>query len=505
MSRVSKNLIYSLTGQSLVLVVSLVAVRFIFRRLGDDVFGILIFNSVMIIVLSSALELGVSSTIVREISSWMNSEGDYVRRLIRTASAFYWGSGILLVIVIWITAPILVRHWINLRTLDPQTATTLLRLMSGTALVILPRALYGSVCRGMQMMHLNNGIDVGAAFTQQAGTLVALLAGAGAYVVAAWISVNALLSAGVYFVVVARLVGWSSLVPGISTQVIKRNLDFTAHMMAISVLSLVHTQAAQVIVSRLLPIADFGFYGFASSTVSRAAILTGAAGQAAFPSFSSLFAAGERYPLMQQYRKLQDLVCYGTLPVFAAICFAALPVFGYVFSAAVAQRLLLPTAFLALGTWMNGTLTIPGFLAIAMGKPQIAVRMNLYALFAVLPVTVALIVVLGLPGAGFSWVFYHLFAYAYMVPRISRECLQTSPWSWYGHVAKVLVLGASTYGIAWLAISALGGLNAPVIAIAYLVATAVFAVGTLLLIGSDLKETLQRMRGAFVARKADVL
>jgi O-antigen/teichoic acid export membrane protein len=505
MSRLSRNLLFNLIGQSLVLVVTLVAVRFIFRRLGDDVFGLIIFNSLMTLVLASALELGVSSTIVREVSSRMDSEPDYVRRLIQTASSFYWGFGILLVVAIWATAPLLVSHWINLRTLDPQTAATLLRLMSATALVTLPRGLYSSVFRGLQVMHLNNAIDVGTAFTQQAGILVAILAGAGIYVVAGWISISALLSAFTYILLAGRLVGWRSLVPRVSVPVIRRNIGFTSQLMVISVLSLVHTQVAQVIVSRLLPVAEFGFYGFASSTVSRATILTGAAGQAAFPSFSSLFAAGDRNQLMQQYRKLQDLVSYGMLPVLTGIGFAALPVYGFVFNGSVAQRLLLPTAFLALGTWMNSTLSIPGLLTIAMGKPQIAARLNLYALFVVLPVTAILILNFGLPGAGFSWVFYHLFAYVYMVPRICRECLQTSPWNWYGNIGRVLALGAITYGVAWLVVSALGTFTLPVLVIAYLLATIAFGIGALVMIGSDLRETLQRMRGLLPARKADVL
>ena len=500
MTRLTKNIIYNVAGQSLVLVLSLIAVRFIFRRLGDDVFGIIFFNIVLTTVLSSALELGVSSTIVREVSSRMDSEPGYVRTLIRTASTMYWAAGLVLVAIIWVTAPLLVTHWINLRTIDSQTAATLLRIMSATSLVALPRSLYASLIRGRQMMHLNNAIDVGAALTQQAGILVILLGGGRVYVVAAWISVNALLTIVAYGITAARLFGRGTMMPSLSLPVIRRNLGFTSQMMVISTLSLVNTQAPQVIVSKLLPIAEFGFYSFVWSTVNRAALVTVASAQAAFPSFSELFAAGDRTRLLQQYRKLQDLVCYGTLPLFTGICFAALPVYGYVFNAGVAQRLLLPTAFLALGSWMNGSLTVPYTLSVAMGKPQIAARLNTYALLVVLPVTALLIFIFGLPGAGFSWVFYHLFAYGYMVPRICRECLHSSPWAWYGHVAKVLGLAAVTYGVAWLVVLAVGTFTLPVLVAAYLVATAAFALGANAMIGADLRETLrqtlQRMRGS---------
>ena len=500
MTRLTKNIIYNVTGQSLVLVLSLIAVRFLFRRLGDDVFGIIFFNITLTTVLSSALELGVSSTIVREVSSRIDSGPDYVRSLVRTASTLYWGAGILLVVVIWITAPLVVTHWINLRTIDAQTAANMLRVMSATSLVALPRALYASVIRGRQMMHLNNAIDVGSALALQAGILAVLLAGGGVYVVAAWISINALLTIAAYMITAAGLVGWPSMSPTLPRQVIRQNMGFTGHMMVISSLSLVHTQSAQVIVSKLLPIAEFGFYSFAWSTVNRAALVTTAAAQAAFPSFSGIFAEGDTPRLMQQYRKLQDLVCYATLPLFTGICFAALPVYGYVFNAAVAHRLLLPTAFLALGSWMNGTLTVPYTLSVAMGRPQIAARTTTIALFVVLPVTVVLIFAFGLPGAGFSWVFYNLFVYAYMVPRICRECLQTSPWTWYGHVARVLGLASVTYGVAWLVVSAVGMFTLPVLVVAYIAATAAFALGANTLIGADLKETLrqtlQHLRGS---------
>jgi O-antigen/teichoic acid export membrane protein len=354
------------------------------------------------------------------------------------------------------------------------------------------------------MMQVNNAIDVVTSLAQQAGILIALLVTGNVYVVAGWISVNALLSVTAYVIAAGRAVGFRPLLPSFSMEAVRRNLGFTSHMMVISILSLVHIQASQVIVSKLLPIGEFGFYGLASSTVYRATFVTGAAAQAAFPSFSNLHAAADRYGLLQQYRKLHDLVIFGTLPLFTGICFAALPVFAYVFNPGVAQRLLLPTAFLAMGYWMNATLTMPYMLSIAMGKPQIAARTNVYALVVVLPVTALLITFFGLPGAGFSWVFYHLFAYAVMVPRICRECLETAPSGWYLHVLRVLGLGAATYGVAWLVVSATATFTLPVLVLAYLLASAAFALGAYAMIGPDLRETIQRLRVSMVARKADI-
>ena len=493
MTRLTRNVIYNTVGQGLVLVLSFLAVRFIFRRLGDDVFGIIFFNLVLTAVLTSALELGVLATIVREVSGHYETDPQYVKDLVRTASVLYWAAGLLLVAVIWLTAPLLVTHWVNLKTIDPTSAATMLRILSASSLVALPRGLYTSLFRGRQLMAANNIIDVATAATQQLGILAILQAGGGMYWVAAWISISALLGLTAYVIVASRLFGWAALSPAFSMAVVRRNVAFTSNTMATSVLSLIHTQSAQVIVSKLVPIATFGLYGFAASTVNRATIVSGAVGQAALPSLSNLHRLGDRVALLTQYRKLQDALSYGTVPLFAGVIFAALPVYRYVFNAPSAWMLLIPTAWLCLGYYMSGTTIIPYMFSLAVGRPDITMKAMLLALFIVLPVTIALIYVFGLAGAGFSWVFYHLFMYAYMIRRIARECLSIPPLQWYAQVGKALGTGAAIYGIAWIGLAIPTSYSLPGLVAAYAIATLAFSAAALFFIGPDLKTTLRRL------------
>jgi len=62
MSRLSKNIIYNLCGQGLLLILGFVAVKHIFEKLGKDVLGIIFFAAIMNIVLVAALKLGISAT-----------------------------------------------------------------------------------------------------------------------------------------------------------------------------------------------------------------------------------------------------------------------------------------------------------------------------------------------------------------------------------------------------------------------------------------------------------
>jgi O-antigen/teichoic acid export membrane protein len=502
MSRLFKNIIYNVMGQGLVLLLGFIGVKFIFGRLGADAFGIIYFNLVLAGVLTTALELGVLATTVREVSAYHASEPRYVEQLIRTASVFYWGVGAALYVGVFLTAPLLIDKWVNLKTIDPGTATTMLRFLSVTTLIMLPRALYSSLFQGRQRMELNNSIDVASSAIQQLGTIVILARGGDAFAVVEWIAASAVLSTLTYMTIVARMFGWRALVPAYFPEVVKRNIRFTSHMAALSVLNMVLIQYDKVVVSKLQPIASVGYYSFASTVVVRISFAANAIGQAALPSFASLHNLGDPKPLLIQYRKLQDLISYGMIPLFAAAIFGATPAYTYLFTHQVAAILLLPTALLCLGFFMYSSVNIPYTFSVAVGRPEIASRTNVIALFVVIPVTTTLIYLYGLTGAASSWVVYQLFVYAYMIPRICRECLSIRPASWYVQIAKVLMLGAVTYGSLWLLVVVPNGYSAAALSIAYVVASVAFLAGAFLLIGPELRGTIVGIRRRLPARKA---
>jgi O-antigen/teichoic acid export membrane protein len=355
---------------------------------------------------------------------------------------------------------------------------------------MLPRALYSSLFQGRQRMELNNSIDVGSSAVQQLGTITILARGGDAYSVVEWIAATAVLSTLTYMTIAGRMFGWRALVPTYFHAVVQRNIGFTAHLSALSLLNMVLLQFDKVVVSKLLPIASVGYYSFASTVVVRISFAAAAIAQAALPSFSSLHQLRESRALLIQYRKLQDLICYGMVPLFAAAVFGAVPIYSYLFNRQVAGALLLPTALLCVGYFMSATVLIPYTFSVASGRPDIASRSNLIALFVVIPVTTTAIYFYGLTGAATSWVVYHLFLYAYMIPRICRECLLISTRSWYAHVVRVFGLSALTYGAFWILVVIPHSYSTTVLVIAYLAASSAFLGLALLMIGPDLRETI---------------
>ena len=504
MSRVSRNIIYNVAGQGLLLLLGLVAVRFVFRQLGGDALGIIYAAATVSAVLSGVLELGISATIVREVAANVEHDLGYVRRLIRTGSLIYWGAYLVVALVIFGGAPLFVSHWLHLQSMSPATATTALRILAISAMVILPRVLYTSVLRGLQRMIFNNLIDVSVSSLQQLGTIVILSRGGDVLAVALWFAACSVAGMVAYLVVIASFFSWRALVPTLFRAVIRRNLRFSSHLMSISLLSALYTQVDKIFVSKFLPLAVFGYYAFAGGIVSRATLITQAIAQAAFPSFSVLMAQGDRLTVQIQYRKLHELLSFVTVPVFAAIAFAALPLFTYLFNRSVAEMLILPIALLCLGWYMNGTLNVPFVFSLAAGKPQIASRANLLALFIVPPISAVLVYTLGLTGAALSWVVYNLWAYAYTIRRICLECLEMAPSTWYAHIARIGALVAATYGLSFLLDRLLAPNSTIAMVMAYLLGSAGFAIGGYVLMGDELRAALLRLRPLRRAKEPSV-
>jgi O-antigen/teichoic acid export membrane protein len=264
-------------------------------------------------------------------------------------------------------------------------------------------------------------------------------------------------------------------------------------MALISLLAVIQTQADKAVLSKLLPIGIFGFYTLAYSGVARSTLITSSIFQAAFPRLSSLFHSGDQAGLLAQYRKLQDLVCFSSLPILAVFPFAARPLFTYLLNSEAAHLLVWPLTFLSLGFYMNSTLSIPYAFSLAVGKPEITARSNLYATLLVLPTTVILVYSYGLNGAGLSWVAYHIFVYAYAVPRVCSECLDVPASGWYLYALRALALGVFSYGTAWFLLEYLGTRSILGLLVAFGGASLVFGLSGYLIISDELRFAIKQV------------
>jgi len=474
MSRLARNIAYNFAGQGLVALLGVIAVKFVFGSLGGDAVGLIYFTLSLNVVLCSVLDLGISATILREVSLHAAKDPPYILNLVRTASSIYWGGYLVLALSAAALAPLLIPNWIHLTTLNADEAVEALRWMGVAVVTALPRALYIAIIRGLERMEVNNTLDVLASVLLQGGLIWIVRRGGHLPQVAVWFLICLGLWTASYALACARLLSWRAIVPGVSEAVVRRNAHFAGGMLSITILGMVHNQADKLLVSKLLPIGVFGVYGFAAASIARVTALTSAIVQAAFPSLASGFEEGSRQGMEAQFGKLQDFVCIVIAPILAGIFFAVRPVVLYAFDAPAARLILAPAGFLCLGYYVNAAWNIPYVVAVAKGLPGIASRAYALALVVVLPATFWLVKRFGPAGAGFSWILYNLFACAYIVPRVTAACFGTTSGRWFRQVGRFVVLSCGVYLPAWLLADRIGASSIPALALAYAAATVVF-------------------------------
>ena len=490
MSRLTKNIIYNLLGQTLLLLLGFVSVKYIFGRLGEDALGIIYFTSMLNAISISMLQMGICSLTVREISSNYEDNPKYCHDLIRTGSFFFWTIFVLLGIVIYFLAPIIVEKWINLETIDTATAIYVLRILLIGSLVALPQSLYTSLFTGLERMEFSNIIGVGTSVLRQFGTIFILANGGDLFSVAYFYVFCYGISIFISLVFLAKFFPLRSFIPGYFSHVVKKNIGFASMMSFQTIIGAIYGQADKLIVSKLMSVGTLGYYVFAGGIASQGTAVASSISRAAYPSLSALLAKGNREALMIQYKNLQDIICFITVPVFASMPFACLPLISYVLNEEIARLLFLPISLLSFAFYIDGTTHIPYYFSLAMGKPNISAKSLLYQSLFSVPTTIILVYYYGLVGAGLSVIFGELFGFAYFILRVCSECLKISAREWYGHILKILILASLTYGSAWFLLGMIGNYSILSLTMTYFGATIGYLVCSYFMINEKLREIL---------------
>ncbi len=490
---IKRNILFGLASQVVLLGLSLLSMRLVFRELGVEVLGLIQMAVVMSMLLLSVSDVGMSIVLTREVAAHRRSDMGYVQALASSTLLIAWlacGLGLLLILGL---APFVATDWLTLNNIDAGTATLALQVMGGAMLLAIPRSVLGALLAGFERVDLWNIVTVSAIGLQQGGLIVVVGMGGGILQIAAWYAVSAGLALVLAGALVSRTTGVGVLRMAWHRGVIRRNMGFSGSLLLYALAGYVVMQADRWALSRLHPVALLGFYGFAQSLVARGSVVPGVIANAAFPALSTSVGGNATGIMKIQYRKLQDLTGYLSIPAFAAVAMLGIVVTGVVFDDAVVQALWVPLLLLSVGHLLLSTVNVSQWLAMAMRKPEIALRTNLWALPVVVGPTVWMVAQYGMVGAGMAVVLFGLWQIVYFVPRFHAECLDESPRAWYLRTASIVGIGVLSYGLSWSgAWLADEGLSAAGLAVSYSVGTAVFALAGWAAMGPELRGDLRR-------------
>jgi O-antigen/teichoic acid export membrane protein len=282
-------------------------------------------------------------------------------------------------------------------------------------------------------------------------------------------------------------------------ELLRARWRFSAGVGLTSAVALLLTQTDKVVLSKVVTLQLFGYYILAGTMADVLYKLITPVNATLFPKFSALAASNEWTALEALYHRSCQLVSTLVVPTaFALAIFGRQLITIWTGNAQLAEGAGTILKVLALGTALNGLVSLPYAAQLAHGWVRLTLMVNIAGLIVMAPLTVLLAVRFGPVGAAFAWVVLNASYVFVAVPLMHRRLFRGHLRRWYFEdVGGPAVAGLAVIGAAALlmpaTLSPLAQMGAIVIACAA-------AVGAAALAAADLRgwmlATLRRARAA---------
>ncbi len=389
------------------------------------------------------LDFGMSPAVSRQMSRAIAhpAEAASVASFLRTAELLYLGVGLVLGAALFAAAPVVGRNWIHPSALTQDEVTTALRLIAVLTVAQWPLTFYNGALLGLQRAFSVNVIRVVAAFVSAAGALLLLTRVAPTIAMLfSWQIVIGVVQVAVLAAHVRGALPAGAAAGRIDLSTLRTSWRFGAGMTAVTMTATVLTQMDRVVLTRALPLAQFGYYALATVISSGLGTLVASLFATIFPSFSVLVARGDVEALRGQYRRMWSVMGALVLPlgsVLVAFSQTVLLVWtGNPLTAATAAPLV---SLLTAGAVLNGLMSVPYALQLAHGRTGLALRVNVSLCLVGVPLLLVLTPRFGVAGAAAVWPLLNMLYLALGVTATARAFPEAAMSAW---VVRVVVVPA---------------------------------------------------------------
>ena len=456
MAVLKHNIVWNLIAGVWIGVLTLILTPLQVKLLGMEAYGLIGFIAVLQIVMG-VLDIGLSSTVTREIAGDSSPGHKASFELLRTATTIYWSVALLIGIIFSYAAEDIARAWFR------SDATHINELVYGLQVAALilalrwPVSLYAGALTGVQRLDILNLIKAGTVSIRLLGGIIVIFVSRDLSTFLAWLAFAAALEVLAYLVACRVTIDGYDWRPGFSLRALQAVWGFSLGMSALGVLSVGLTQIDRLLVSKLLPLQELGYYALAHTTASSISLIATAFGTALMPSFAAAHGAGSQNTLVKRYESASRVLVFTTGAIFFTLTFfgqALLSIWVGSDAAAGASRTL---AMLAAGYWLGAAVSATYTLTIACRRPYLSLKVSAASAIIYGPAVYIMIAIWGIEGAAITWFLLFAGYVCVMIPIVHRQILAIPVAQWFLHTLfSFALLGASTFGTAKLIVYLIG-------------------------------------------------
>ena len=403
------------------------------------------------------LDLGITPTISREASRFkagVHSTQSFCD-LVRSLEVVFILVGMIIVVSMFFGGTLLTKHWLQIEVISKYEVERALSLCGFFIALRWITGFYRGALTGMQQQVWINFY----------GALFSSVRGFGVVAVLAWISPTIL--AFLVFQIVISIVEcilfavkthcqlptppqkssfrWNAL-----KQVLKFSVGMSLNMLQVLLL----TQVDKLLLSRLLTLADFGYYTLASTLAGGLFVIVGAITNVAYPKFVFFISKDDSTALIKSYHKFSQLVSVLVItPAILIAIFAYDILFLWTHNASTSSEVAPILSLLLIGNLLNCLMQLPYFLQIAYGWTKLNITINFISILVVIPAIYFTIPLYGKMAPPIIWIILNVCFFIFSIPIMHKRILTSEMWRWYWQDNVILALYAlSTIGIVYLVI-----------------------------------------------------
>jgi O-antigen/teichoic acid export membrane protein len=433
-SLLKRNVVANFGGQVVTALIGLLVVPFYQQYLGMEGYGLVsFFLSLQTII--GLLDLGLSTTANREIGklSVQPEMAAQAGHLLRTLEIVYLSVAVLIFAILASSASWIANHWIQAKEISGETIRTCVILAGSTVALRWPISLYAGVLRGLEKHVALNALTISCAVGKAVGSvLVIVLIANTVTAFYGWQLAFGLIETGLMW-----RMGWRGLRPQARARakfdqaILQAVWRYAFKIGWISIFAVVLKQLDKVIVSKVLPIEQLGFYNTASLAAVGLGILVQPVQSAVFPRFTKLIAQGDSQELIRTFHRSAQLVAFVMAPAAGVLAFFSENfLLLWTRSHVVAQQASGPLMFLALAALINAMMSVPFVLQLASGLTWLPLCNNGIALLFLAPCIYLLVLRFGILGGAMAWLAYNVLYYAILPHFMFHYVLQGEKRNW---------------------------------------------------------------------------
>lgn len=446
-----KNILANYASQFYVTLIGIVMVPLYIKYMGAEAYGLVGFFA-MLQAWFMLLDMGLTPTMARQTARFRGGATDALsyRRLVRALEGVFLIVALVGGTAMFAASRYIAQDWLQASQLPIVEVQTALQLM---AIIIALRwmcGLYRGAISGSERLVWLGGFNSMTATLRFVGVLPVLM----------YVGVTPAIFFGFQLVIAvlefAGLLIFSyRLLPDIPPgqrlpwdwKPLKPVLKFSLTIAFTSSVWVIVTQTDKLVLSRILPLAEYGYFTLAVLVASGIMIISGPVSAAIMPRMSKMEAEGDQSGLIRVYRQATQLVAVLAGSVAITVVFCAEPLlWAWTGDKSLAHQAAPVLILYALGNGILAVAAFPYYLQYAKGDLRLHLIGNAVFVVLLLPAIIWAASRYGGIGAGYVWLGMNLLSFVAWLPLVHRKFEPGLNLKWYSQDIFIIFSAAAIAG-----------------------------------------------------------